>query len=143
MVKRICLLLAIVMIGACGGGKRVVVTHTVEPLRFIQPRASVALSGPAGVDIPVQLWVENDPENRQLDIVWRGAGCAGSSSRSLDAEYEAEVQPPTGPFNIRMAPGICTIVAQVLGPGGKVRWSKTFEMRICGGTDGCGEDKTK
>jgi hypothetical protein len=114
-----------------------------EPLRFIHPKSPLSMSGMSGVDIPVQVWVLQHEDNRVVDITWGGANCAGRFAWTLDGKYEAAVQPPMGPFNVRMGPGLCTIVAEVLGPGGKLRHRAVYEMRICGGEASCTGDGTK
>ena len=137
MVKYALILVPILALLSCQSGKHIVVEHTVEPLRFIQPRASISMSGNRSAEIPVQLWVERDSENRKLRVTWRGVGCAGSFERELYGAQSESVQPPMKAYNVTMTPGVCHIVAEVLGPGLVTRWRATFDMRICGGGEEC------
>lgn len=129
-------LIPLLLTTACSEGKRIV-DKPVEPLRFVHPRSTVSLTGG---EIPVQVWVQRHPDNRAVRISWDGVGCNGSSTKSMDGQYEAAVQPPMAPLKVRMTPGVCTITAEVLGPGGKLRHRTFLEMRICG-PEGCGNDR--
>lgn len=133
--------LGLTLLVGCASHPSVTIYRAEEPLRFVQPRASVVLSGMTGVEIPVQLIVERHSENRALEIAWNGPTCAGRSVMQLDAEFAERLQPPMKAAKIRMGPGKCEIAASVFGPGGRIRHRRTFVMTVCGGAESCGGDK--
>jgi hypothetical protein len=101
-------------------------------VRFVQPRVPIVLSAPTGTEIPVQLRIEPDADNRSYAIAW----CDGAHAHTLDGADESAMQPAARPLLVRVAPGDCEFVASVFGAGGKVRARTSFVMHVCGGQDG-------
>lgn len=103
-------------------------------VRFLQPRASVILVGPYGSDIPVQLRIPPHADNRSYTIAWVN----GQSSHTLDGDNDAAVQ-PIAPLKVRVYAGRQDLIAEVYGPGGKVRGRAVLPLKVCGGLDddGC------
>jgi hypothetical protein len=104
--------------------------HASEPaVKFIHPRAPIALAPPTGTVIPVQLRIEPNAANRAYAITW----CNGTHGHTLDGADDAAIQPLERPLSVRVGPGDCEFVASVFGPGGALRARTSFVMHVCGG----------
>lgn len=99
-------------------------------ITFVHPKAHLVLAGPYGTEIPVQTKIRPDARNRYWSLAWQGAGCAGSSLRSLDGDRSAAIQPEDRPLNVRVGAGTCYFVAAVIGQGGAVLGRGEFELEV-------------
>ena len=106
-------------------------------VRFIQPRASVVLSGPYGVVIPVQTYVPRDERNRVWVLTWDGEGCGGSSMHTLMGDEDSAIQPES-PISVRVTPGLCVFAVAILGAGGVTLTRAELPVQVCGGEADCG-----
>lgn len=107
----------------------VALTSNHDPITFIQPKSRVILQHYGGSEVPVQIRIEPNKENRSYRIEWSG----GASARTLDGADDAALQPP---LTIRVFESEI-ITAAVFGPGGKLLYQKEFPLKVCGGEVAC------
>lgn len=107
----------------------VALTDSHDAVRFIQPKSSIVLGSPAGVEVPIQVKITPHEDNRSYRIQWAD----GSSGKSLYGLDEPATQPA---FKVRIHESQ-TIVATVFGAGGKVLGRTEFPIKVCGGENGC------
>lgn len=99
---------------------------------FVQPRYVMLVAGPRGVDIPVHAWVSRHPENRGFRLTLTGEGCWYRSERELHGLDSAAVQPNDQPTWVRIYAGECLLLAEVYGPGAKLRASARLVVTVKG-----------
>ena len=99
-----------------------------DPVAFVQPKSHIILAQHGGVEIPIQIRIEPNAENRSYRIEWAN----GVSARTLDGADDAALQPT---LKIRVFQSQ-TIVASVFGPGGKLLYRAELPLEVCG-NEGC------
>lgn len=125
------------------------VTESVEPpkapvvqIKFIHPAARIVLSGPRGVEIPVQAWIERHPDNKLFQLEWARHGEKPQIfAKTADGEYEARLF-PIEPINIRLTHGDWEIRALACsaernGLCAQVRARAVMPFKVCGGMEEC------
>ena len=120
--------------------------HAAPDVKFIQPRSTIVLAGPAGVSqIPLQARIEPHAANRWVQFeVWTGDLVVESQAWSLDGENAAALQPTYRPLHLgRLGHGqhtfrvlVCTTVTDE-SKCGRVRAMASMIFRVCGGEDEC------
>lgn len=119
----------------------VALSDTPAAVKVTQPRAAFVLSGPRGVTLPFQAWVQRHPDNRWVQLeVWNGDLRVQSSGWSIDGDGAAQTQPTYKPLSVTVGPGryafralVCTSVDDD-SECERVRGSAVHEVRVCGGS---------
>lgn len=140
-MRRALLALAILATVACGGATHVHTPPPQEEVRFLHPRARVAIGHPYGVEVPLQAWIARHPENRWFELQWGPEGQEPSvHGKSVDGEAEAPVFPAERWLTVRVGCGrqvltalACTAHERARCTRWRARASTTLDVQCSGG----------